>query len=293
MDKIKKGIILKKIGIVGACGYVGSAFARMIEGKYEAVLYDPKLGDKSATKKQINDCDLAVIGVPTAMSERYHEVDGIKVYDGDTSIVEECVSWIETPVILIKSTIRIGTTEYLKNKYNKRIVFSPEYVGEGKYKVSSRMDFQTDMSATPFLILGGDKEDCDYIFDLLTPILGPEKKYFKTDSKTAEFIKYKENDYFAHKVVWAAEAREQAEALGVNWYDAWQGWALDPRVDVMHSCVFKDNEGFAGFCLPKDTNALAYRLIEEGYVPEFQLGMLKKNLKLRKVKDYQELSGKK
>ena len=119
------------------------------------------------------------------------------------------------------------------------------------------------------------------------------KKYFKTDSRTAEFIKYKENDYFAHKVVWAAEAREEAEALGVNWYDAWQGWALDPRVDVMHTAVFNENRGFAGFCLPKDTNALCHKLHQSGYTPEFQVAMLKKNLKLRGKKDYQELSGKK
>ncbi len=283
---------MKKIGIVGSEGYVGQAFKRMVEDKYQVIEYDPKLGDKSATKEEINKCDLVVVSVPTPMSENYKEVDGLKVYQCDTSIVEDVVKWIE-PVILIKSTVEIGTTKYLKDKYNKRICMSPEYVGEGKYKVTARMDFQTDMSATPFLILGGDDEDCDYIIDLLLPILGPEKKYFKTDETTAEFIKYKENDYFAHKVVWAAEAKEQAEALGVNWYDAWQGWALDPRVDVMHTAVFPENEGFAGFCLPKDTNALCYKLLYCGYTPDMQIGMLKKNLKLRKTKDYQELSGKK
>ena len=283
---------MKKISIIGVNGYVGSAFKRMVESQYEVIGYDPKL-ENTATKEQVNTADLAVICVPTTMGHEYKEIEGIKVYRCDTSIVEEVVSWLETPVILIKSTIEIGTTEKLKEKYNKRIVFSPEYVGEGKYKVSGRMDFQTDMSATPFLILGGEDRDCDYIFDLLIPILGPEKRYFKTDSRTAEFIKYKENDYFAHKVVWANEMKQQAEALGVNFYDAWQGWSLDPRVDVMHTAVFPENRGFAGFCLPKDTNALAYKLIDSGFIPEFQIAMLKKNLKLRDKKDYQELSGKK
>jgi UDP-glucose 6-dehydrogenase len=58
-------------------------------------------------------------------------------------------------------------------------------------------------------ISGGEPLLVDYIFDLLLPVLGPEKKYFKTDARTAEFIKYKENDYFAHKIIWANEAREQ------------------------------------------------------------------------------------
>ena len=283
----------KKIAIIGSEGYVGSAFKRMVEDKYEVVSYDPKLGDKSATKEQVNRCDLAVVAVPTPLGKEYVEIDGLRVYQGDTSIVEECVSWLETPVILIKSTIEIGTTERLKEKYHKRIVFSPEYFSEGGYKVSERMRFHTDMGATPFLILGGNQEDCQYIFDLLVPILGPEKTYFQTDSRTAEFIKYKENDYFAHKVVWAAEFRQDAEVLGVNYYDAWLGWALDPRVDKMHTAVFKGNEGFSGFCLPKDLNALCFKLISQGFIPEFQIAMLKKNLKLRGIDDYQELSGKK
>lgn len=283
----------KSIGIVGASGYVGSAFNRMVGDRYNVILYDPKLGDVSATKEQINKCDLVVVSVPTPMSQEFKEVRGINIYNADISILQSCIEWIEAPVILIKSTIPVGTVDKLKKKYNKRIVFSPEYVGEGKYKVSQRMDFQTDMSATPFLILGGDNEDCNYIIDLLLPILGPEKRYFKVDAKTAEFIKYKENDYFAHKVVWANEFKEEAKALGVDFYNAWQGWSLDPRVDVMHTAVFPDNKGFAGFCLPKDTNALAYTLIEAGYIPEFQIAMLKKNLKLRNKEDYKELSGKK
>ena len=283
----------KKIAIIGSEGYVGKAFDAMVCGKYEVVRYDPNLGDKSASKEQVNECGLAVIAVPTPMSKEYKEVDGLKVYACDTSIVEACVEWVDTPVILIKSTVSVGTTERLKKKYGKRIVFSPEYVGETGYKVSARMNFHTDMGATPFLILGGDNADCDYIFDLLVPILGPEKTYFKCDSKTAEFIKYKENDYFAHKVVWANEMRQQAEALGVDYYRAWQGWGLDPRIDVMHTAVFRDNEGFAGPCFPKDTNALCYSLLENGNRSALLVGMLKKNLNLRKAEDYQELSGRK
>ena len=281
---------MKKIAIIGL-GYVGSAFKRMVEGQYEVIGIDQNSTEED--KQKANGADLGVVCVPTPMSNQYKEIDGLKVYKSDTSIIEEVIDWLDTPVILIKSTVEIGTTKRLKEKYNKRICMSPEYVGEGQYKVSARMDFQTDMSTTPFLILGGDDKDCDYIIGLLLPILGPEKKYFKTDETTAEFIKYKENDYFAHKVVWANEMKEQAKVLGVNFYDAWQGWALDPRVDVMHTAVFPDNKGFSGFCLPKDTNALAYKLIESGFIPEFQIAMLKKNLKLNNKDNYQELSGRK
>jgi nucleotide sugar dehydrogenase len=283
-----------KIAVIGSEGYVGKSFVEMMEEKYQIVKYDPKLGDDNASKEEVNCCRLGVVCVPTPMHRKKSvTADEVKVYQCDTSIVESVVDWLETDLILIKSTVEVGTTERLKKETDKRIVFSPEYVGETSYRVSIRMRFHKDMGATPFWIMGGDKKDCDEIFDILLPVVGPEKTFFKTDSRTAEFIKYKENDYFAHKVVWANEARQQAEALGVNWYDAWQGWKLDPRVDVMHTGVFKDARGFAGACLPKDTNALAYSCKKAGLTPRLLMAMLKKNMRLKEIDDYQEISGRK
>ena len=51
----------------------------------------------------------------------------------DISQVEEGVSWLETPSILIKSSVVPGTTDYLKGKHNKRITVSPEYYGESSF----------------------------------------------------------------------------------------------------------------------------------------------------------------
>lgn len=279
----------KKIGIVGL-GYVGSAFKKMVESHYEVIEYDPpKLGDKSATKEEINVCDLAVVCVFTPTNP-----DG----SCDTSIVEETVDWLETPVILIKSTIAPGTVDKLREKYQedvkdvvskeyvagvsyKRIVFSPEYVGEGKYYVTPRMDFQTDMKKTPFVILGGYETDCDYILDLLVPVLGPEKRYYKCSALEAEIIKYMENTYFGVKITFANEMYGICQAFGADWYKVWQGWSLDPRVDVMHTAVFPDARGFGGKCLPKDLNALVAASLKVGYRPEFLIEMLKSNARFR------------
>ena len=57
------------------------------------------------------------------------------------------------------------------------------------------MAFQTDMVKTPFMILGGDQEDCDYIFDLFVPITGPERTYYQCSALEAELIKYMEIYY--------------------------------------------------------------------------------------------------
>lgn len=264
-----------RIAVIGSKGYVGSAMVNMLKDHYEVFEYDISfLTEKSlkAAQKIVNEYNLAVVCVPTPMAK-----DG----SCDTSIVEEVIAWLKTPVILIKSTIPPGTTKHLSEKYKKRIVFSPEYVGEGKYHVSPRMDFQTDMKKTPFLILGGEQKDNEYILNLLVPVLGPEKTYYQCGSTEAELIKYMENTYFGVKITFAQEMYDISQHLGLDWYKVWQGWALDPRVDVMHTAVFPNNRGFSGKCLPKDLNALVKRSKEAGYTPIMLEAMLKSNKKIR------------
>lgn len=292
---------MKRIGIVGY-GYVGKAFVDMLADKsgYEVWIInrspiDAKELPKNAffagttededAKKQINSCDLGVVCVPTPS-----KADG----SCDTTIVKDVVGWLETPVILIKSTISPGTTDELKGKiadvdYDlggetvtyKRVVFSPEYVGEGKYYVTPRMDFQTAMIKTPFFICGGDEKDCTYVFDLLVPVLGPEKTYYQCTALEAELIKYMENTYFGVKITFAQEMYQICQAFGANWYKVWQGWGLDPRVDIMHTAVFPESRGFSGKCLPKDLNALVKASMDKGYKPTMLNAMLESNAQFR------------
>lgn len=263
-----------KIAIIGY-GFVGQSFERMIQGHYQTLIYDPKK-ECSVDKDQINQCDLAVIAVPTPSLE-----------DGgcDTSLVEESVNWLRTPVILIKSTVIPGTTDRLREKTKKRIVFSPEYIGEGKYQVSQRLSFQNDMSLTPFLILGGSEADCNYVLDLLVPVLGPEKTYYKTKALEAELIKYMTNAYFCVKLTFMNEMYEISKKLGADWYSVWQGFVLDPRVELMHTAIFPKSRGFSGKCLPKDIKALVKLSSNEGYQPEFLIQTIMSNSKFKGGED--------
>ena len=266
-----------KIAIIGSEGYVGSAFRRMVEDRYEVITYDPKLGDKSATKDEVNTADLAVVATPTLM-DKSKEFP----FPCDTSIVEDCISWINTTVILIKSTITPGTTDMLKKKYNKRICMSPEYAGESTYYLPVGYDYVDDMKKTPWNIIGGDDEDVSYIFDIMAPIWGPKKDYYICSAKEAEVIKYMENTYFGVKITFAQEMYNICKKMNVNWYRVWQGWSLDNRVDKMHTMVFPEGRGFAGKCLPKDLNALVRASIDAGYEPKMLKSMLESNRGTRK-----------
>ena len=191
----------KKIAIIGF-GYVGKAAYNMVKDHYETIIFDPypaSIGELPIVQiwpeNNFADCELAIICVPTSMDEQTKKCD--------TSIVEGSVKKLEAKLILIKSTVTPGTVDKLKKETAKRIIFSPEYIGESTYE--HPYDFQTNMAKTPFLILGGDKQDTSAVLDLLVPILGPKKTYYQVSAKEAEVIKYMENSYFGVKIIFANE----------------------------------------------------------------------------------------
>jgi nucleotide sugar dehydrogenase len=180
-------------------------------------------------------------------------------------VVEEVVGWVGSSnpdqVICIKSTVPPGTTRMLGEKYDKRIVFSPEYQGETPW--------QKSIEDWPFVIAGGDPDAAGLVLREYGKVLGPQKKYFKTDSTTAELVKYAENAWLAMQVTWANEMHEICRIFGQQWGDVRELWALDPRVSMSHTLVFEENRGFSGKCLPKDLDAIIKASTQQGYAPGF------------------------
>ena len=264
------------VAIVGY-GYVGKAMYEFFAKRYKTIFYDPYV-EGSCTKEDVNKCNLAVVCVNTPQ----HPIDN----SCDTSIVESVVAWIESPVILIKSTISPGTTESLKKKYNKRIVFSPEYIGESDYD-TGRHNFNKSVSNTSFITLGGEIKDCEYCVDIILPIFGPNKTYKFVDSTTAELAKYMENCFFATKLVFCYEFDQIAKAFGSSYHAVRECWLLDPRMETSHSAVFSTNtKPFSGKCLPKDINAIYTATTASGYEPKFIKAVIENNERIGELRKY-------
>jgi len=254
-----------KIAIIGY-GYVGkSQLGLWISNEhYSVIIYDP--AQTLTTKEEVNSCDLAIVCVPTSQKS-----DG----SCDISIVEEVISWIQTPVIEIKSTVPPGTTDYLCRKYKKRIIFSPEFIGEGKYY--DRYNYSDNVIATPYFIFGGVREDCRYVFNLLVKITGPSKKYQFVSSREAEMTKYVNNCFLATKVTFSNEIKKICEAMKIDYEVVRELWTLDPRVNKSHTIVFENERGFGGKCLPKDLSALVKHSQIYNYDPQFLKEVQKSN----------------
>lgn len=260
-----------KVGIVGY-GYVGKAMFEYFKTHYTTFFYDPFI-EGSCTKDEINTCDLSVICVFTPTGK-----DG----ECDTSIVEEVIDWINTPLILIKSTIAIGTTKRLKEKTGKRICFSPEYIGESSYDTGFYIN--NDIKQNTFYTFGGDKCDTSELVSIFQIISGPTKIYKQTDETSAEMAKYMENAFFSTKVVFCHEFNQICKKWGVDYNEVRECWLLDQRIGPSHTCIFKNKEyPYDGKCLPKDLEAIIYSSNERDYVPNFLKEVRSSNERIKKL----------
>lgn len=268
-----------KIAIVGY-GYVGRAMGKFFSHAYETVVYDPELSKSfympSAPERgrwvkaewEVNAADVGVVCVPTP-----------QLPDGkcDTSLVEAVISWLSTPLIILKSTVEPGTTDRLRAMFpEKNIVFSPEYCGESSYW--SPYKFHKEVIETPFFIFGGDPKDTTRAVSLYLPLGGPTKSYRQTSALAAETAKYMENCFYAMKVAFCYEMANICELNGVDWNEARELWLLDPRINPMHTAVFAENDRpFGGKCFPKDLSAMVRFAQAQGYDPTLLAEVMKTN----------------
>ncbi len=286
---------MKKIAIIGH-GYVGDAMFRFFTDHFELCVVDPKYDDFEKKKVEANTADLAIICVPTPESAD-HSVD--------LSFIESTLNWLDpNKLVLIKSTIPPGTTDRLKQgtrkievtidgvaqqeeqTFTRRLVFSPEYIGEGKYVVqwwAKNYPHPTDMKYHSFQIFGGERVDAIEVAHYFQRVLGPEAEMCFTDAKTAELCKYMENSWGATKVTFCNEFYEIAKAVGVNYEELRELWLKDGRVERMHTAVFPDARGFGGKCYPKDVNGIVEQSKKAGYTPKLLATVLSVNDEIRNV----------
>jgi UDPglucose 6-dehydrogenase len=257
-----------KIAIIGM-GVVGTGMMNLLKRRHETIGYDPL--KFPTTKEAVNKCDMAIICVPTNARP-----DG----GADISIVEESVKWIESPLILIKSTIPPGTTRYLRDTYKKKVNFSPEYMGESSYFTPYWKYPDPERAEThTFIIIGGC--EASEIQNAFMKVMSVDTKYMCCTAEEAELAKYAENTFFATKVTFCNEFYDIAKLWGADWKKIRELWLLDSRINPNHTLVFEDKRGYGGKCYPKDIAAIVKASEEKGYTPTLLKSVIETNTKIR------------
>ena len=213
------------------------------------------------------ESDISMIAVGTPFDG--NEIDLTYIMEVSKQLGEVLREKDAYHLVVVKSTVVPGTTDsvvlpLLEKASGKKagvdfgVGMNPEFLREG--------EAIQDFMFPDRIVLGGiDTKSCDVLEELYGVFEGVEK--LKTNTKTAEMIKYTANSLLATMISFSNEIANLCDAIGdCDVVDVMKGVHLDKRLSPISpdgtrivpafTTYLEAGCGFGGSCFPKDVKAL-------------------------------------
>ena len=260
-----------KITVIG-CGYVGLSNAILLAQQNNVLVFDidedkvnmlqnniSPIDDEdiksylsynqlnieftNLREKAFSKSDFFIVSTPTDFDSKtnYFDTSSVEFY------IEKIIKKFPESPIIIKSTIPIGFTEKMCKKHNtKNIIFSPEFLREGKA-------LHDNLYPSRIIVGSFTSSAIKFASLLKNAALKKDIDIMHTGSSEAECIKIFSNTYLAMRVAYFNELDSFCLLNNLNTKEVIQGVCLDGRIGNFYN---NPSFGYGGYCLPKDTKQL-------------------------------------
>ncbi len=260
-----------KITVVGS-GYVGMSLSVLLAQHNDVTVLDidaARVGKINNKQSTVTDTEIELFLAEKSLSliatldkqVAYEGASFIIVatptnYDSDTNrfdtssvdaVVEDAFSLNLDALVVIKSTIPVGHTKSLQERFEtNRVIFSPEFLREGQA-------LKDNLHPSRIVVGSQCKAGAEFA-GLLKQ--GAEKENIETlfiRSTEAEAVKLFANTYLAMRVSFFNELDSYALVNDLDTKSIIEGVSLDERIGGGYN---NPSFGYGGYCLPKDTKQL-------------------------------------
>jgi nucleotide sugar dehydrogenase len=232
------------IGVIGM-GMVGGALSRGFSWHFPVKCYDIDERKRTHTLEETLNSEIVFVCLPTPMTSATGGSCNLSIIEGFFEKAEEIKKQEDQrkdTIFVLKSTVPVGTTRKLIDKYNLDVMHSLEALTAKNNNI--------DAITPARQVIGGLNEVSVNKLKAVYEYRFPGCPVFCMSPEEAEYVKYICNCFFSVKVMFFNEMKLLSDKLGLSWDNLLKGVLSDGRIGLSHFLVGDKVKGVGGLCVP-------------------------------------------